>query len=676
MTPHDSLHALLRKCCALLRPPPLLTVSQWADAERKLSSEASAEPGQWNTDRAPYQRGILDAVNDPACEEVCVMSSAQVGKTEIILNIIGYFVDNDPSPILVLQPTLEMAEAFSKDRLAPMIRDTPALRNKFAPVGARDSGNTLLHKMFPGGHVTMAGANSPASLASRPIRILLCDEVDRYPVSAGTEGDPVALGGKRTATFWNRKKVKVSTPTLKGLSRIEAEYEDSTKEKYFLDCPSCGAAQPLSWDQLDQTTCLLTCANTHCNAMHNQSEWQRQPGRWVAEKEHPFRRGFHLNELLSPWRTWRQIVTEYLEAKPYTERLKTWVNTSLGETWEDDGEQADPNSIMGRREKYGHDGIDCPAKVLILTAGVDVQRDRLEAECVGWGIGEESWSISNEVFWGNPDKAEVWDELTEWLNKAWIHENGHRLRISATCIDSGGSNTNAVYQYCKGKISARIFCIKGVGGAGRPIISAPSRRKTGKSQRPVELFTIGVDDAKSVVYSRLKLTEPGPGYCHFAHGINDDEFFKQLTAEKCVTRYHRGYAKQEWVLARSNKRNEALDKRVYALASLKLQNVPWIRLAKRMAVVLPTVQAPQAPMTLPPDVPVTLAEVPEGTAEDEDGPSAQPGFPAMIPKPPQPVPIPRTGLAKPLEDYRAAWRQPIRTQRPRVGGGWVGGWRK
>ena len=202
---------LFKRIATVLSPPPELTVSQWADEYRRLSPEASAEPGRWNTDRAPYQREIMDAINDARCEEVIIMSSAQVGKTELILNIIGYYIDYDPSPILVLQPTRDMAETFSKDRLAPMLRDTPALKGKVKDARSRDSGNTILHKTFPGGHITMVGANSAAGLASRPIKIVLMDEVDRYPASAGTEGDPIKLAEKRTTTFWNRKNCLLYT---------------------------------------------------------------------------------------------------------------------------------------------------------------------------------------------------------------------------------------------------------------------------------------------------------------------------------------------------------------------------------------------------------------------------------------------------------------------------------
>ena len=217
---------------SVVAPPKRLSVSEWADEYRYLSAEASAEPGKWRTDRAEYQRGMMDAFSDPKIHTVVVMSSAQIGKTELLNNIVGYFVDQDPSPMLMLQPTLEMGNTWSKDRLSPMIRDTRTLTDKISDSKARDSGNTILHKTFQGGHITIAGANSPASLASRPVRVVLADEVDRYPQSAGAEGDPLSLAFKRTTTFWNRKRMVVSTPTVKGVSRIEMAYEESDKRRY------------------------------------------------------------------------------------------------------------------------------------------------------------------------------------------------------------------------------------------------------------------------------------------------------------------------------------------------------------------------------------------------------------------------------------------------------------
>lgn len=563
-----------RRIVGMVAPPPELTTSEWADAERRLSSEASAEPGRWRTDRAPYQRGILDAINDHGTKGVVVMSSAQVGKTEFLLNMIGYHVDYDPAPILLLQPTVEMAQAFSKDRLAPMVRDTPALRQKVSDSKSRESGNTILHKTFPGGHITMAGANSPSSLASRPIRILLADEVDRYPVSAGSEGDPFNLAKKRTTTFWNSKVVAVSTPTVKGASRIEALYEDSTQEQYCLPCPSCGEYQPLRWRNIIFESVSHACEE--CGSEHKQDEWQKGRGEWIAQAEHSNMRGFHLNELVSPWRRWEDIIADFIQAKKSPETLKTFVNTSLGETWEEEGETVDGEGLLARREQYA---APVPEKTLVLTAGVDVQDDRLEVEVVGWGEAEESWNIDLRIIRGDPGRQQVWDDLDAVLNSTYDHESGHKLHIASTCIDSGGHFTQQVYDFCKTRQHRRVFAIKGVGGAGRPIVSAPSKKQSGRNKRKVDLFTVGVDDAKGLVYSRLRICDEGAGYCHFPLE-RDEEYFAQLTAEKIVTKFVRGFPRKEWVKTRA--RNEALDMRVYALAALRILNPVWQSLKTKL----------------------------------------------------------------------------------------------
>ena len=354
----ELLESVAATAATVWAPPPTLTVSEWADEYRMLPKEASSEPGRWRTDRAPYQRGIMDAVNDPTIREIVAMTSAQVGKTEILLNVIGYFISQDPSSILVLQPTLDMAEAFSKDRLATMARDTPALSGKIAEPRARDSGNTLLHKKFPGGQITMAGANSPASLAMRPIRIVLCDEVDRYPVSAGSEGDPVNLAKKRANNFWNRRVVLTSTPTIKGLSRIESAYLASDQRRYHVPCPHCGEYQTLQWsgvkwDDGHPETARYNCK--HCGERIDGSEkvGMLMRGRWVAEKPFTGIAGFHLNELYSPWRTWAEVARDFLEAKHAgTEQLKTWVNTSLGESWEEAGDSIEDIALIARLEDY------------------------------------------------------------------------------------------------------------------------------------------------------------------------------------------------------------------------------------------------------------------------------------------------------------------------------------
>lgn len=583
---------LFRRIVRVLAPPPKLTVSQWADAHRRLSPESSAEPGQWRTDRAPYQREIMDAVNDPTVDVVIVMSSAQVGKTEVINNIIGYFIDYDPSPILLLVPTLDLAQAYSKDRLAPMIRDTPALRSKVKDAKARDAENTMLHKKFPGGHITMVGANSPAGLASRPIRVVLADEVDRFPVSSGTEGDPLSLAAKRTTTFWNRKRIYVSTPTIKDASRIEAEYEDSTMEQWCLPCPSCGTYQPLIWGQIRFEDVTMECS--HCKEHFGEFEWKSRKGQWIARKDHATKRGFHLNELASPWKRWSEIIEDFKEAKlKGPEVLKVWVNTSLGETWEDRSGDTDHETLLKRRERY-HTGL--PDGVLVLTAGVDVQDDRLEVEVVGWGVSKESWGIEYRAFYGDPGQQAVWTQVDEYLSREWSFESGEKLGISCTCLDSGGHFTTEAYKFCKPREHRRIFAIKGKGGMGIPLIGKASRNNREK----VALFPIGVDTGKETVITRLKVEFEGPGYCHFP--INqengyDETYFKGLLSEKRVIRYVKGRPRIEWT-KKQGARNEPLDLRNYATAALEILNPDLERL--KNALKTGRIYAQKGSMTGPP----------------------------------------------------------------------------
>jgi len=551
-----------------LIPPPDLTVSEWADEFRRLSPEASAEPGRWNTDRAPYQRGILDAVNDPATHTVVIMSSAQVGKTELLLNLIGYYVHQDPSPILCLQPTLDMAEAFSKDRLAPMVRDTPALRGKIADPRSRDSGNTLLHKKFPGGHITMAGANSPASLASRPIRIVLCDEVDRYPQSAAAEGDPVNLARKRTNTFWNRKVVLTSTPTVKGLSRIEDAYLGSDQRKYHVKCPECGEYFVMRWELLKMLdsrpeTAQMACDKCGCLIDEKHKPRMLAGGDWIAGAEFNGVAGFHLSEFYSPWRHWREVAEDFIRAKENPEQLQVWVNTSLGETWEEQGESVDHIGLLSRVEENYPQDADYPLR----TCGVDVQKDRLEASIVGWSKGEEAWLIDHLILPGDTAKQEVWDDLDDELRAYSIH---------LAAIDSG-YNTSMVYAFCEGR--RYTVPIKGITGIGRPLIEDERKRRQrlrNRRKKSASPEPIGVDQGKALVFSRLKISQKGDGYIHFpATAAFDDEYFAQLTAEKLVTRYSKGRPRQEWVQTRP--RNEALDCLVYALAAMRLAGVDLSR---------------------------------------------------------------------------------------------------
>jgi len=559
-----------------LAPPPELTISEWADQSRRLSSESAAEPGRWRTGRAEYQRAIMDAISDPAVESVVMMSAAQIGKTEIVNNVVGFHIAHDPAPMLVVQPTLDMAQSWSKDRLAPMLRDTPDLKNKVKDPRSRDSGNTTLHKIFMGGHVTTCGANSPSSLASRPVRIVICDEVDRYPPSAGTEGDPVSLARKRAATFHNRKIVMVSTPTVKGASRIEAAYETSDKREFWVPCPHCDHRQTLAWANVQwQTerpeTAVYVCPE--CGAAWSDAERLRAvaSGEWRASSEFTGVAGFRLSGLYSPWTTLADATRDFLQAKKLPEMLRVWVNTYLAETWEESGERVDDIGLAERCEDYGK---SLPEGVVLLTAGVDVQDDRLEVEIVGWGRDEESWSIDYRTLWGDPAGPAVWGDLDSVLKETWVHPRGVELSIRCAALDSGGHHTQAVYTFVRGREGRRIFAIKGVGGEGKPLVGRPSRNNVGK----VRLFPVGVDTAKDVVFSRLRIQDEGAGYCHFpAH--YDDEYFRQLTAEQRVERYHKGYTRREWRKVRP--RNEALDCRVYALAAYSLLNVNINQLSNR-----------------------------------------------------------------------------------------------
>ncbi len=547
----------------LLAPPPDITVTQWADAHRVLSREASAEPGQWRTDRAPYLRGIMDAFSDPLIERIVFMKPSQVGATEIINNIVGYFVDQDPAPLLVLQPTLDMARAWSTDRLAPMLRDSPRLQGRVKDPRTRDSGNTILHKLFDGGHLTIVGANSAAGLAMRPIRVVLCDEVDRYPPSAGTEGDPVTLAFRRTATFWNRKLFLGSTPTVKGFSRIEQAYLESDQRTYHVPCPHCGLAQPLVWSQLKwetdrPETAAYLCLGCGVLVEDAAKTDMLERGVWVAAEPGRTSAGFHLNGLYSPWARWAELAREFLEVRPIPERLRVFVNTVFAETWTEAGDEVPMDALALRRERYA---AEVPRDVGVLTAAVDVQGDRLELEVIGWGKSEESWRISWEQLPGDPGREEVWQALEGRLTRAYRHEGGAYLHIAACCIDSGGHHTEQVYRFVRPRQGRRVYATKGLAQPGRPLLGRPSRA----NKLGVRLFPVGTDTAKDLLFARLKITQPGPGYCHFPD-VFDHEFFAQLTSEKAVTRYYKGRPIRSYVKQRP--RNEVLDLEVLNLVAL------------------------------------------------------------------------------------------------------------
>jgi phage terminase large subunit GpA-like protein len=565
----------------LWRPPSKLSLSDWADRHRILSSESSAEPGQWITAKAPYEKGIMDAISDADVPRVVVQKASQVGVTDsAILNPIGYYIDEDPCPILVVQPTIELAEAFSTDRLAPMLRDSPRLRYKVADPRTRDSQNTLRRKSFRGGYVALGGANSAASLSGRPVRAVLLDEVDRYPASAGTEGNPLQLAIARASAFWNRKIVIVSSPGITGVSHIEREMAQSTCEHWYLPCPSCGFMQLLDWNRVRFSDRTHSCLE--CSRYAPKYQWIAGAGEWRAhrpidENGHKVTtRGFYLSGLYNPWVEWDILITEFVTATRAAEEgdielLKAFRNTRLGLLFEDTGQKVDIDLYKHRREVYD---AEVPEGVLILTAGVDVAERQLNYEVVGWGRGKESWAIEYGIIDGNPREPDVWELLDEAVfNRVFVCRDGAKMRVRKMTVDAGYAS-DYVYAYTKPR-QPRAVSVKGEGGLGKPFVKGigsfikPSR---------AHLVTLGVDSGKEEIVARLLVEKPGPGYCHFPKLPNgepargyDEDYFLGLTAERRIVKHKFGFPTYIWS-KRLSQRNEPFDCRNYALGALVM---PW-----------------------------------------------------------------------------------------------------
>jgi phage terminase large subunit GpA-like protein len=553
----------------MAKPPPKLTVSQWADEHRILSPESSAEPGQWRTSRAPYLREIMDCLSPSSTvERVVMMTSSQVAKTETLNNACGYYIHQEPGPILVVQPTTEMGKAWSKDRLAPMLRDSPALAGQVGEARSRDSENTLLHKKFTGGHITIVGANAPSGLASRPIRFVFLDEVDRYPLSAGAEGDPISLAVKRSATFWNRKIFICSTPTLQGRSRIEAEFQRSDQRHYWVPCPDCREFQKLRWPQvkfrevgLPPEEAVYACA--HCGSLipSHRKAWMLTRGEWRAEAPGDNKpAGFHLNELYSPWRSFGDTAVDFLAAKGSPNTLRTWINTALGEAYEERGEAPEFEKLMLKREDYPV-GI-VPDGALILTGMADVQKDRLEWAIYGWGCGEslEGWLVDRGIIYGDPEKDDqVWRDLAEVSQRQFDDGHDGSWSIDAMGVDSGFLS-NRVYQFCRNR--PRVFATDGRPGWQRPMIDRPKPvdiNWAGKRiERGVLLWPLGTFSLKVWVYAALRSVLDGNPKLHFPQDC-DAEFFQQITAEYLAeVEKKSGLVDREWRLLK-NRPNEQLD---------------------------------------------------------------------------------------------------------------------
>jgi phage terminase large subunit GpA-like protein len=572
----EPLEEVISQAFSVFESPPEMTVSEFADSERHLSSESSAMVGLWDTSVTEYLRGIMDAVSDPSVEEIVVMSASQCGKTEVILNTLAYHIAYDPCPCLIVMPNDSMCQSLSRDRIAPMVRDSPILKGTIAEAKSRTSGNTITHKTFRGGSLTLASAQSPANLSARSVRLVCFDEVDRFPASSGSEGDPVTLGKRRSVSYWNRKILMTSTPTIRNESRIETAYLNSDQRKFFVPCECCGEFQVLEWSNVkwqdkDPETASYECNS--CQSLWTDSMRQRavRLGEWRATGESGSIAGFHLSGLYSPFITMAQAVSEFQSAKGHPEILRAWVNTYLSESWEEESERVDVNEILERREEFAD---PTPEGVLVITAGVDVQADRLEALVVGHGKADEMWFLDHRIFYGSPASDDLWEELSDFLLQSFRLPNGKDLKIAQTLIDSG-YETQKVYQFVKRMGVHRINASKGIGGSGRPAVGRPSKSNSAR----VPVFPVGTITLKDVLFSRLKVSEVGPAYWHIPEKF-DAEWCYQLTAEKAVKRYTRGIPRTEYIKLRP--RNEALDLTVLNLASFAMLNVNVDKVQSRL----------------------------------------------------------------------------------------------
>jgi len=580
----------IRIWCDGLTPDPTLTVSQWADQHRMLSSRASAEPGRYRTDRTPYMREIMDAMSpsNPA-RRIVFMKAAQVGATEAGNNWIGYVIHHAPGPMLAVQPTVELAKRFSRQRVDSLIQESAVLRERVKPARARDAGNTVLSKEFPAGLLVMTGANSAVGLRSMPARYLFLDEVDAYPPSADEEGDPVALAEARTRTFsWRSKVFLASTPTIQGLSRIEREFEASDQRRFFVPCPHCQHEQwlkfeKLIWEKGRPETALYHCESCdgHLSEHHKTEMLARGFWRSTTKATDPNTIGFHLSALYSPvgWLSWVDIARAWELAKSSDEAKRSFKNSMLGETWIETGEAPDWQKLYERREPWKLGTV--PSGGLFLTAGADVQKDRIEVSVWAWGRDLRSWFVDHIVINGGPELAQTWDELGHLLNQTWPHAHGANLTLARLAIDTGYESA-AVYAWSRQMGHAQVAPVKGVEGFNRSApISGPTfvdvNENGRKLKRGVRLWTVSTSTFKSETYRFLrlqKLTDEElisgsafpAGYIHLPSGL-DAEWVKQLVGEQLMTiTTKRGFQKLEWQKLRE--RNEVLDCRVYARAAV------------------------------------------------------------------------------------------------------------
>ena len=573
-----SIFDLEKKAYEAFKPPKKLSLSDWADEYARLSVESSAEGGRWRT--LPYQKGIMDAVTDPHIEQISVMKSARVGYTKILNHIIGYHIQNDPCSMMLVFPTLDDCQSYSKEEISPMLRDTPCLQGTVSDPKAKDGNNTLLKKNFAGGTLSLVGANSPRGFRMVSRRIVMFDETDGYPPSAGTEGDQIKLGIKRTEFFSNRKIIAGSTPTVKDFSRIEKLFNQTDQRRYYVPCPICNHMQYLKWPNFecfndDPATTIYKCEKCNGHIPPNKKRWMIERGEWRATAPYNGKHvGFHIWPAYSysPNATWPNLMEEYIECKKDQEQLKTFINITCGEVYEDEYHtkaSADGLAKRAAEETY-KEGIP-PKEVLILTLGIDVQDDRLSMSVIGFGRNEEMYLVDRKVIYGSPARADLWAQLDEVLQGKYTNEEGNELKIDTAAIDTGGHYTQETYQYVREREQLGLIGIKGMGQKGKPPLGKISKvdiNYRGKVlKRGLSLYPVGVDVIKTTLHNKLKDAEVGHGYIHF-YPTTTNTYFEELTAERQILVYKNGYQERVWK-KKNNQPNEALDEMVYAYASFQ-----------------------------------------------------------------------------------------------------------
>ncbi|MDR1158346.1 MAG: phage terminase large subunit family protein [Oscillospiraceae bacterium] len=579
------LNISLAKVLAGMKPPDDLTVTKWAEKNRRLSAESAAEVGLWRTERTPYLREPMDAFTDSKVRRIVMVAASQVGKSEFLNNTIGYIIDQDPGSVLFVHPTTIDAREYSKLRIAPMFRDCPVLKKKVSDPKRRDSGNTILQKSYPGGILTLCGSTEAHALASKPIRYILGDERDRWATSAGNEGDPWDLARARQTTFYNSKALEVSTPTIKNASAIEASYAEGTMERWKTQCPHCGGYYEITFEDIryEYAEKVVAGRKTYrvtkvwyvchgCGCISDEATVKRQPAHWEADNPDAYAQGvrsFWLNAFVSAWASWESIILRYLSAIGSSRKLQVVFNTCFGLLWEDRGDLEDEDSLLSRREEYP---AELPEGVLVLTCGVDTQDDRLEYEIVGHGHFGETWGVKKGIIMGRPDDAETWAALDDVIDHTYRFEGGAGLRISMTMIDDGGHFTQDVRLQCRARLGKKVFAVRGRGGDGIPYTRPPKKQKIVVGKKFVGTcwqYEIGVDAGKQIIMDNLRVQAPGVKYTHFPK--RDDygpAFFKGLLSERLVYKPQQKN-RWKWEVIPGHERNEALDCRNYALAAFK-----------------------------------------------------------------------------------------------------------